>query len=126
MSNRLTDQVILDAFTRALCNRRAQPGLIAHSDRGSQYCSNSFKELLDKNRYRQSMSSKGHCYDNAMVESFFATLKTELVYHERYRSRDEARRSIFKYIEIFYNRKRIHSSLGGVSPEQYELMNTEA
>ncbi len=66
------------------------------------------------------MSSTGHCYDNAITESFFATLKTELVYDERYRTRNEARRSIFKYIEMFYNRNRIHSALGGLSPDKYE------
>jgi len=69
------------------------------------------------------MSSTGNCYDNAITESFFATLKTELVYDERYRTRNEAKRSIFKYIEIFYNRNRIHSSIGGLSPDQYELIN---
>jgi transposase InsO family protein len=120
MSRRITDDLVINAFNQAWLHRQPLPGLIVHSDRGSQYCSHSFKELLDTNRYRQSMSSTGNCYDNAITESFFATLKTELIYDERYRTRNEARRSIFKYIEMFYNRNRIHSALGGLSPEQYE------
>jgi putative transposase len=120
MKSRMTDQLVIDAFRKAFFRRRPQPGLIAHSDRGSQYCSGFFKELLKKSGYLQSMSSRGNCYDNAITESFFGTLKTELVYHENYETREDAQRSIFKYIEIFYNRKRIHSALGGVSPEQFE------
>jgi len=120
MSRRITDELVINAFNQACLHRQPLPGLIVHSDRGSQYCSRSFKELLNTNRYRQSMSSTGNCYDNAITESFFATLKTELIYDERYRTRNEARRSIFKYIEMFYNRNRIHSALGGLSPEQYE------
>jgi putative transposase len=120
MSHRINDDLIVNAFRQAWLHRQPKPGLIVHSDRGSQYCSHSFKELLDTNRYRQSMSSTGNCYDNAITESFFATLKTELIYDERYRTRNEARRSIFKYIEIFYNRNRIHTALEGLSPDQYE------
>lgn len=120
MKNRMTDQLVIDAFKQALVHRKASPGLIVHSDRGSQYCSSFFKELLDKAGCYQSMSSTGNCYDNAITESFFATLKKEHVFHERFETRDEARTSIFKYIEMFYNRKRLHSSLGGLSPQQYE------
>ena len=120
MSQRIGDELIVSAFRQACVHRQPLPGLIVHSDRGSQYCSRSFKELLDTNRYRQSMSSTGNCYDNAITESFFATLKTELIHDKRYRSRNEARRSIFKYIEMFYNRVRIHSALGGLSPHEYE------
>jgi putative transposase len=123
MGQRIGDELIVNAFRQAWLNRQPLPGLIVHSDRGSQYCSRSFKELLDINRYRQSMSSTGNCYDNAITESFFATLKTELIHDKRYRSRNEARRSIFKYIEIFYNRVRIHSALGALSPSEYEKMN---
>jgi transposase InsO family protein len=123
MNHRLSDQLIINAFKQAWLHRQPLPGLIVHSDRGSQYCSRFFKELLDTHRYQQSMSSTGNCYDNAITESFFATLKVELIYDERYRTRNEARRSIFKYIEIFYNRSRIHSSIGGVSPHQFEKMN---
>jgi transposase InsO family protein len=123
MNHRLGDTLVINAFKHAWYHRHPSPGLIVHSDRGSQYCSRSFKELLDIHRYRQSMSSTGNCYDNALTESFFATLKTELICHERYRTRNEARTSIFKYIEMFYNRRRIHSALGGLSPGQYEQMN---
>jgi transposase InsO family protein len=126
MSHRINDDLIVDAFSQAWLHRQPLPGLIVHSDRGSQYCSRSFKELLDTNGYRQSMSSTGNCYDNAITESFFATLKTELIYDERYQTRNEARRSIFKYIEMFYNRNRIHSALGGLSPDQYENIKVAA
>jgi len=126
MSHRLTDQLVLDAFSQALTNRRPGAGLIAHSDRGSQYCSQSFQQLLRQFGFRQSMSATGNCYDNALVESFFGTLKTELIYHETYRNRDEARRSVFKYIEMFYNRVRIHSAIGGFSPNQFEQLQRVA
>jgi len=116
----MTDQLVIDAFRQASRHRKDPEGLIVHSDLGSQYCSRSFKELLDQQRYRQSMCATGNCYDNAITESFFGTLKTELVFHHRYDTRDQARRSIFKYLEMFYNRTRIHSSLGGLSPDQYE------
>jgi transposase InsO family protein len=126
MKRRMTDQLVLDAFRQAHIRRKAPAGLIVHSDRGSQYCSRSFKELLQKQGYRQSMCSTGNCYDNAITESFFGTLKTELIFHQRYNTRDEARRSIFKYIEMFYNRVRIHSAIGGVSPAQFEQMQNQA
>jgi transposase InsO family protein len=126
MSQRINDDLIINAFKQAWLHRRPLPGLIVHSDRGSQYCSRCFKDLLYTNRYRQSMSSTGSCYDNAITESFFATLKTELIYDEHYQTRNEARRSIFKYIEMFYNRCRIHSALGGLSPDQYENVNFAA
>lgn len=120
MKGRMTDQLVTDAFKQAIMHRKVSPGLIVHSDRGSQYRSRFFKELLDKTGCHQSMSATGNCYDNAITESFFATLKKEHVFHERYKIRYEAKRSIFKYIEMFYNRKRLHSSLGGLSPHQYE------
>jgi putative transposase len=126
MNSRLTDDFVVKALKKALLSRSPPPGTIVHSDRGSQYCSNDFKELVKKNKCLQSMSSTGNCYDNAVTESFFHTLKTELVYHETYETRDQARKSIFKYIEMFYNRKRIHSTLGGVSPHQFEQMRFAA
>lgn len=116
MKSRMTDHLVIDAFRQASRHRNAPKGLIIHSDRGSQYCSRSFKKLLDQQRYRQSMCATGNCYDNAITESFFGTLKTELVFHQIYDTRDQSRRSIFKYIEMFYNRNRIHSSLGGPFP----------
>ena len=123
MDRRISDRLIIDAFKQAMLHRGPLPGLIVHSDRGSQYCSHSFKELLDTNCYHQSMSSTGNCYDNAITESFFATLKTELVYDMSFRTRNEARRNIFQYIEMIYNLKRIHSALGGLSPNQFEQMS---
>ena len=126
MNHRINDGLVVSAFKHAMLHREPLPGLVVHSDRGSQYCSRSFKELLNTNCYQQSMSSTGNCYDNAITESFFATLKTELVYDKRFRTRNEARRNIFKYIEIIYNRNRIHSALGGLSPIQFEQMNNFA
>ena len=123
MSHRINDGLVISAFKQAKLHREPLPGLIVHSDRGSQYCSRSFKELLDKNRYQMSMSSTGKCYDNAITESFFATLKTELIHHKHFQTRNEARRNIFKYIEMIYNRNRIHSALGGLSPNQFEQVN---
>jgi transposase InsO family protein len=90
MSHRINDALVVSAFRQAKSQRQPLPGLIVHSDRGSQYCSRSFKELLYSNRYRQSMSSTGNCYDNAITESFFATLKTELTHERRYQTRNEA------------------------------------
>jgi len=102
------------------CNRYHLPqGMIFHSDRGVQYACNDFRELLSKHRMIQSMSGTGNCYDNAVTESFFSTLKKELVYHRKYRTRWQARQSIFQYIETFYNRVRKHSTLGYLSPVQF-------
>ena len=97
-----------------------QRGLIFHSDRGSQYASYEFQKILWKHGIRSSMSRKGDCWDNAVVESFFSTIKTELIFHKKYQTRKQARRDIFEYIEIFYNRIRLHSSLDYKSPEEYE------
>ena len=126
MDRRIDDDLVIDAFNQAFINRRPSSGLIVHSDRGSQYCSRSFKERLKTNGCEQSMSKSGNCYDNAITESFFATLKTELVRDQNYHTRNEARRSIFKFIEMFYNQKRIHSALGGRSPVQFEKLLLEA
>ena len=121
MKKRLKDNLVTDAFRMATKARNPSPGLIVHSDRGIQYCSMNFKEQLNKYKCLQSMSPTGDCYDNAVTESFFHLLKTELVYHRKYESRYQARKSIFKYIEMFYNRVRIHSYLEGMSPHEYEL-----
>ena len=126
MSHRLTDALIAEAFKQAQRRRQPKSGLIVHSDRGSQYCSQRFKELLTHGQFKQSMSSTGNCYDNAITESFFGTLKTELVYDRYYRTRSQARKSIFKYIEIFYNRRRIHSAINNMPPVQFEKMNFAA
>ena len=120
MSRTMTVQeTTLSALRQYLSTHKPAPGVIFHSDRGIQYASKTFRDLLHKNEMVQSMSGKGNCYDNAVAESFFKTLKTELVYHERYWTRAQARTSIFRYIEVFYNRIRKHSALGYLSPEQF-------
>ncbi len=124
MKERMTTQLVTDAFNMALMKRT--PPLIHHSDRGSQYASEEFQNLLRNHGVQCSMSGKGNCYDNAVAESFFGTLKKELVYFEDYKTRDEAKRSIFEYIEIFYNRKRRHSSLGYKSPVEFEELRMVA
>ncbi len=121
MSERLTaNTTTIPAFIQAVKQYQPLPGLIFHSDRGVQYACNDYCELLESFKVIQSMSGKGNCYDNAVAESFFHTLKTELVYHETYRTRMQAKTSLFEYIEVFYNRYRKHSALGYKSPEQYE------
>lgn len=108
----------------ALMHRRPDRGVVIHSDRGIQYASKSFRKKLEKHCLIQSMSGKGNCYDNAVTESFFKTLKTELVYSEHYRTREEARYSLFEYIEVFYNRKRKHSTLGYINhPLSFYVIN---
>ena len=126
MNHRLTDQLVTSAFKQAQEQRKPDQGLIVHSDRGSQYCSQGFKDLLNAGRYRQSMSSTGNCYDNAITESFFGTLKSELVHDRIYLTRNQARRSLFRYIEMFYNRRRIHSAINYLSPVQFESLNFAA
>jgi transposase InsO family protein len=120
MSERLTSPLVRDALQMALQQRRPAAGLLHHSDRGSQYAAGDYQELLTKNGIVCSMSRRGNCWDNAPVESFFSTLKREWVFHQRYRSRAEARQSIFDYIERFYNRHRIHTSIGDQSPMECE------
>ena len=122
MSERITKSLVLEALRMALGRRRPDRGggLLHHSDRGSQYASAAFQELLRDENITCSMSRKGNCWDNAMMESFFATLKKERIYLEEYATRAEARASVFDYIERFYNRLRRHSALGYLSPEQFE------
>ena len=120
MRENLEREGVLDALGMALEQRRPTAGLLAHSDRGSQYASADHQELLAKHGIRCSMSRKGDCWDNAVVESFFATLKTELLDQEIFRTRAQARAEIFEYIEVWYNRQRRHSTLGYVSPAEFE------
>ena len=122
MSDSLHRQLVIDALQMAITTRQPSPGLVHHSDRGSQYASDDYQALLTKNRMVGSMSRKGNCYDNAPVESFFGTLKTEWVFHQQYATRAAARLDIFEYIEIFYNRFRRHSALGYKSPVKYEAL----
>lgn len=126
MSTRLSQELTSTAFKDAVGRQTPSEGIIHHSDRGRQYASYAYQELLKIYRMIPSMSRRGNCYDNAYVESFFGTLKTELVHGERYRSRLEARLSIFEYVEVFYNRKRRHSALGYRSPEVYEKLLNES
>ncbi len=116
---RMTTDLIVLALKQAVAVRRPPPGLIHHSDRGSQYCSHEYQALLCSSGMRVSMSRKGNCYDNAPVESFWGTLKTELVHHRRYQSRAEAAREIAEYIDLFYNRQRRQARLGYLSPAAY-------
>ena len=120
MDTEMTTDVFLSALEMALGRRGDVSGLIHHSDRGSQYCSHAFQSALRRNGIDCSMSRKGNCWDNAVAESFFATLKKELVHQCDYADQETARGSIFEYIEVFYNRVRRHSSLDGMSPEQFE------
>jgi len=114
--------IVIDSFNNAIMDRKPEAGLIFHSDKGSQYASNKFRELLKNNNMVQSMIGKGNCYDNAVTESFFHTLKTELIYWNSYRTRQEAKSSIFSFIEIFCNRRRRHSFLNYFSPFDFELL----
>jgi transposase InsO family protein len=136
MAEHLRSDLVADALRMALTQRgiharsqRSLPGalpgagageLLHHSDRGVQYASEAYQDLLARHQIRCSMSARGDCYDNAVMESFWGTLKRELVHHERYATRDEARASIFQYIEVFYNRTRLHSTLDYTSPEAFE------
>lgn len=119
-SDRLTADLVTRALEMGIGRQLPESGLLAHSDRGSQYASADYQRLLSKHGIRCSMSRKGNCWDNAPMESFFATLKKELVYLEEYQTREEARQSLFKYIELFYNRVRRHSALGYLSPAEFE------
>ena len=120
MSSSLEAKIAIDALQMAIDRREVTRGLIHHSDRGVQYASRAFRAVLEVNDIAASMSRKGNCYDNATVESFWASLKTELHLSKPFNSKEEARLAIFDYIEIFYNRQRLHSSIGYQSPLDYE------
>jgi putative transposase len=120
MHDSLEERVVLGALRMALGQRRPAPGLLHHSDRGSQYAGGAYQALLAAHGLPRSMSRKGDCWDNAVAESFFATLEHELLADSDFASRQAARRAIFEFIEVWYNRERRHSSLGYVSPTEYE------
>lgn len=122
MKDRPDQQLVNEALMMAVEQRRPRPGLIHHSDQGILYSSGNYLALLKKYGMLRSMSGKGNCYDNAVAESFFSSLKNEIVHHRDYNTRDEARAEIFDYIELFYNRKRIHQSLDYQSPMKYETI----
>lgn len=120
MSERMTATLATDALTMALWRRSFPKGVLFHSDRGSQYASKSFQDLLETHALVGSMSKKGDCFDNAAMESFFHSLKVEEIHDQRYATRDQAKQSIFEYIEMYYNRKRRHSFTQGLSPAAFE------
>ncbi len=120
MSRRIDRRIVLNALNMALGQRRPGDDLVHHSDRGVQYLSDDFQALMKNNGITCSMSDKGSCYDNAVVESFFASLKRERTKRRKYRTRDQARADVFDYIERFYNRKRRHGYVGNISPVEYE------
>jgi transposase InsO family protein len=120
MDRWMTQQLVIDAFTMAMKNGRPRTGLVHHSDQGVQYACHAFQALLKVSGSQCSMSRKGNCWDNAVAESFFHTLKVELIHDRHYQTRQEARAEIFDYIEVFYNRQRRHSALGYLSPAEFE------
>ena len=126
MEERMTQELVISALRQAI-NRYSPPrGVLLHSDRGVQYACKRYRNLLRSHGFVQSMSRKGNCWDNAPMESFFGTLKTELVYHEHYKTRAEARQSIFDYVEGFYNRIRLQQKLGYLSPVDFEMLSLVA
>ncbi|QKQ25963.1 IS3 family transposase [Candidatus Reidiella endopervernicosa] len=120
MSNHNNTLLVKDALTMAIWRRGRVESVVVHSDQGRTYASGDYQRLLKESSLRCSMSRKGECLDNAVAESFFGTLKTELVDYEDYKTKQEAKQSLFEYIEVFYNRRRRHSYLGYVSPAEYE------
>ena len=120
ISDKMNRELIINAFLMAYWARKPKAGLIHHSDKGSQYASHDFQRILSKFEVIPSMSGKGNCFDNAVTETFFHTLKTELMFDHIFETREEAKSAIFEYIEVFYNRERKHSTLGYCSPEKFE------
>jgi len=126
MDARMKADLVNDAMLMAIWKRKPAKGLLFHSDRGSQYASDSYRKILETHGVKASMSRKGDCWDNAVAESFFHTLKTELVHHCDFQTREEARAEIFEYIEVFYNRQRLHSANGYEAPLVFEVMRKAA
>ena len=126
MSDCQNRALITDALVMAIAHRQPKPGLIHHTDQGTLYATTSFRAILKQQGMIPSMSRKGDCYDNAVAESSFSNLKNELTWHCRFQSRDEARTAIFNYIEVFYNRQRLHQTLDYVSPVSYEELEAVA
>ena len=122
MGSRPDQQLVMEALRMAIEQRQPEAGLIHHSDQGQVYAGSAYRAMLRTHGIVQSMSRKGNCLDNAVAESFFSNLKNELVHHVVYEDRDQARSAIFEYMELFYNRQRLHQTLGYVSPDQYEAM----
>jgi len=125
MAERLTRQLVIESLKRSVSINRPNANLIHHSDRGTQYCSYDYRHMLRQFKMRTSMSRKGNCYDNAPMESFWGILKTELTFHRNFKTRDEARKAITEYIEVFYNRQRKQQKLGYLSPAGFEKLYYE-
>jgi transposase InsO family protein len=123
VSSSLSTDMLLTALNQAIRRRRLQPGVIIHSDRGCQYASDAFRELLQKNGFVQSMSRKGNCYDNAVAESFFRIYKYEMANHCTFRDCEELRNKSFWYLESYYNRKRMHGTIGYLTPMECEILS---
>ena len=126
MDGNMRAKLVNDALLMAIWKRKPDKGLLWHTDRGSQYASDSHRKLLKLYGIEQSMSRKGNCWDNAVSESFFHTLKTELIHHQTFHSREEAKQAVFEYIEVFYNRERLHSANGYISPVDFEMQQNAA
>ena len=120
LSSSLSTEMVLTALHRSIRNRRPGVGLTIHSDRGVQYACKDFRKVLKNHRFTQSMSRKGDCWDNAVAESFFGIIKSELIHHEKFKGPQDTLKAIFEYIEVYYNRKRKHSTLGYQTPDQFE------
>jgi putative transposase len=120
MATHMRAELVTQALSMAICQRQPTAGLIMHTDRGSQYGADSYRQLLSQHGMQPSMSRKGDCWDNAVAESFFHTLKTELIYLEEFKTHEQARTGVFEYIEVFYNRQRCHSATGYLAPLAYE------
>lgn len=123
MSPWMNTELVVEAFRMALARRGYKVSPLVHSDRGGQYASDLLRAELKLRSCIQSMSRKGNCWDNAVVESFFSTIKNELVHHEKFKTKEEAEAKIFDYIEIFYNRQRLHSTLNYLTPDEFEMQN---
>jgi len=121
IAERMTTRLTCDALKMAMWQRQRPGGVIVHSDRGSQYCAQEYRALLSENDLQCSMSARGDCYDNAAMESWNHSLKVEAVHGERFMTREQAKKQVFEYIEVYYNRQRLHSTLGYLSPAQFEL-----
>ena len=120
LSERMTTQLVIDALQMALWRRKKPTGVIVHSDRGSQYCAEAYQDLLSEHGLICSMSKAGDCYDNAAMESWNHSFKVEAIHGEKFKTRQEAKNHVFDYIEVYYNRQRLHSRLGYMSPEAFE------
>jgi putative transposase len=121
MAGHMRTELVLAALDMAVGRRRPTPGLVHHSDRGSQYASRAYRETLEKHRMEASMSRKGNCWDNAVMERFFGSLKSEWLADQRYLTREQARRDIVQYIEMEYNSNRLHSTLGYITPREQQM-----